>query len=71
MTRQSLVDRILAAKKANPLADTLAEEHEIDRLDDDIITATSSAGHKTYEYTETATTPTMVAEDVAEYGRQK
>ena len=28
----SLVDRILAAKKANPLADTTAEEREIDRL---------------------------------------
>ena len=27
-----LVDRILAAKKANPLADTTAEEREIDRL---------------------------------------
>lgn len=26
------VDRILAAKKANPLADTIAEEQEIDRL---------------------------------------
>lgn len=29
---ESLVDRILAAKKANPLADTTAEEREIDRL---------------------------------------
>lgn len=28
----SLVDRILSAKKANPQADTTAEEHEIDRL---------------------------------------
>ena len=28
----TLVDRILAAKKANPLADTTAEEREIDRL---------------------------------------
>ena len=28
----NLVDRILSAKKANPLADTTAEEREIDRL---------------------------------------
>ena len=28
----TLVDRILSAKKANPLADTTAEEREIDRL---------------------------------------
>ncbi len=28
----TLVDRILAAKKANPLANTTAEEREIDRL---------------------------------------
>ena len=27
-----IFDRILAAKKANPLADTTAEEREIDRL---------------------------------------
>ena len=28
----TLVDRILAAKKSNPLADTTVEEHEIDHL---------------------------------------
>lgn len=38
-------------------------------LGDDIIAATSSAGHKTYECPETATETSMVAEDVAEYGR--
>ncbi len=34
-------------------------------LGDDVITATSSVGHKTYGYPETA--PTMVAEDAVEY----
>lgn len=29
---ESLVNRILAAKKSNPLADTTAEEREIDRI---------------------------------------
>lgn len=38
-------------------------------LGDDIITATSSAVHNTYEYSETTTSPTMVAEDVTEYGK--
>lgn len=38
-------------------------------LGDDIITTTSSAGHKTYEYPETPTSSTMVAEDVVEYGK--
>lgn len=38
-------------------------------LGDDIITATSSAVHNTYEYSETATEATMVAEDVVKYGK--
>lgn len=38
-------------------------------LDDDIITATSSPGHKTYEDAETATETPMVAEGLAEYGK--
>lgn len=38
-------------------------------LGDDIITATSSAEHETYEYPKTATETSMVAEDVAEYGQ--
>lgn len=31
-TNRTLVDHIFAVKKANPLADTTAEENEIDRL---------------------------------------
>lgn len=38
-------------------------------LGDDIITATSTIKRAAYEYPETVTEPSMVAEDVAEKGR--
>lgn len=38
-------------------------------LGDDIITATSSVRRETYEYPDADTKATMVAEDVAEYGK--
>ena len=38
-------------------------------LGDDIITATSSVKHETYQYSDSTTEATMVAEEVAEYGK--
>ena len=38
-------------------------------LGDDIITATSTVRHASHPYTNAVTEPTMVAEDVAEYGK--
>lgn len=38
-------------------------------LGDDIITATSSVRHETYQSTDAATEATMVAEDAEEYGK--
>ena len=38
-------------------------------LGDDIITATSTIRHETFQYHDVATESTMVAEDVAEYGK--
>ena len=38
-------------------------------LGDDIITATSSVKHETYQYPDSTTEATMVAEEVAEYGK--